>query len=628
MKRTITLMFVILTSIVWSQELAPSEKSCAKNHLLTVNSQWIYFQDQLTQEEVFFHNDTERIAYHLDNVCRLLKAQNTEHLFARQLENRKNTISILEGYAARKVFPTNHYHTERQPYFIDNYGVHCAVGYLVKETGFPEISKEIARTQNYAYVKEIKSKELLNWAKQYGFSVQELALIQPAYSPQSSMSTLGAETNGEVKDLYTSNQVPNDMVIAGNYTEIGEINCLNIGKYSQGNFSCFGSGLTGTIEGVEHYSIVAGDPFLRVYGDFEENGIHYPYAEFQQGTWELKAIAQRPNTTTDVMAGGKDYFMLGVSVVGEEHDYEVYEVDNDSVSLFAEVYGELYTINGVYSGVNPSFGGDFDSIHLINEDRTLHANNALFWYQDDYHTVTENIIDKVYDIVPHGTSVYLTGHAELNSPADLTKPLVTRYMFGTNQKLLDPNMITDPINNIPYSSHIYSVKVIGVSLYIFGDVQKPKGIYDGGSGVLRINLITGVSEFVLDLDSPVNDLVVFDNMLIIGGEFTQNTTGFPYDDVQLVQFLGAIREAYSNVDEAVKNTIKVYPNPAQENSIINIELPNTVKLSSVRIIDMKGRAIELEAKKQTTLPALSSGSYVLVIQTSDGNVLREKLIIQ
>ena len=628
MKPLFTIILCFFIGVVNAFDLTPSKKTSAKNHLLNVNKNWSEFEDFIPKESVYFKSDNDRIAYHLKHTVQLLKQQSTQNLSSSQLENRNNAIDVLAYYAERKLFPTNHYHAERRPYFIDNYGVHCAVGYLVKETGFPEISKEIARTQNYAYVKEIHSQALLQWAKDYGFTLQELALIQPAYSPQSSMSTLGAETNGEVKDLYTSNQVPNDMVIAGNYTEIGEINCLNIGKYSQGNFSCFGSGLTGTIEGVEHYSIVAGDPFLRVYGDFEENGIHYPYAEFQQGTWELKAIAQRPNTTTDVMAGRKDYFMLGVSVVGEEHDYEVYEVDNDSVSLFAEVYGELYTINGVYSGVNPCFGGDFDSIHLINEDRTLHANNALFWYQDDYHTVTENIIDKVYDIVPHGTSVYLTGHAELNSPADLTKPLVTRYMFGTNQKLLDPNMITDPINNIPYSSHIYSVKVIGVYLYIFGDVQKPKGIYDGGSGVLRINLITGVSEFVLDLDSPVNDLVVFDNMLIIGGEFTQNTTGFPYDDVQLVQFLGAIREAYSNVDEAVKNTIKVYPNPAQENSIINIELPNTVKLSSVRIIDMKGRVIDLEVKKQITLPALTSGSYVLVVETNDGNVLREKLIVQ
>ncbi|MDX1446209.1 T9SS type A sorting domain-containing protein [Lishizhenia sp.] len=627
MKRTITLMFVILTSIVWSQELAPAIKSWAKNHLLTVNSQWTYFQDQLPQEEVFFNNDTERIAYHLDNVCRLLKAQNTEHLSAEQLENRMNTISILEGYAARKVFPTNHYHVERQPYFIDNYGVHCAVGYLVKETGYPEISKEIARTQNYAYVKEIQSEALLQWAKDYGFSVQELALIQPAYAPMTTLSNLGTGANGEVVDLFIAQQYPNDLVIAGNFTELGGIQCVNIGMYKQGNFSCFGSGLDGIVEGVHFFRYMSGEPFLRVFGDFEENGVHYPYAEFKNGSWSLKEIPQRINTNSTIITGWKDDFFVGIPVTGELHAYEVYSVLNDSVSLYAEIYGELYTMNGGYLGEKTSFGGDFDSLRLVNEDTIILANNVLLWHNNQYVTVHENIIDKVYNIQPHGTSVILSGNAELNSSDDFSKPLITRYVLGTNQAIINLSYLYNPYQNTVYNSFIYSTKIIGNWLYAAGDVEKSISPYDGGRGVLRINLITGIFEFVMCVDNNVNDIEFVDGELIVGGDFTENRSDWPLD-FQSIQMLGKANENYSGIDSFDQNEMNVSPNPVQGNASITLNLPETVTISSLKVIDMKGSSSELVASKEIQLPNLKSGTYILVVQTSDGNIYREKLIVQ
>jgi hypothetical protein len=149
-----------------------------------VNSNWNRIGNftPLLEEVKDIHGEVELIQTHLDFVISYLESRNLE-LDAHQLANRELCIDHLRAYREKGIFPINNHHTNRQPYFIDDIGNYCAVGYLLKETGFNNTALQIHKEMNYAYVREIPIGYLKDWAYTYGFTVDELALIQPTYSP-------------------------------------------------------------------------------------------------------------------------------------------------------------------------------------------------------------------------------------------------------------------------------------------------------------------------------------------------------------------------------------------------------------------------------------------------------------
>jgi len=68
-------------------------------------------------------------------------------------------------------------------FFIDDANTACAVGYIMQGTGNEALAEYIAETQNNAYVKQMEGENIFEWAKNYGFTADELAWIQPAYGP-------------------------------------------------------------------------------------------------------------------------------------------------------------------------------------------------------------------------------------------------------------------------------------------------------------------------------------------------------------------------------------------------------------------------------------------------------------
>ena len=112
-----------------------------------------------------------------------LKQKNTPNLSENQKANRAKCLNILNDYWKKGTFPINRYHSERTPYFIDHKNTACAVGQLIRETGYHELAKKIQKENNYDYIFELVNKypEIKVWSDQYGFEVEELAWIQPCY---------------------------------------------------------------------------------------------------------------------------------------------------------------------------------------------------------------------------------------------------------------------------------------------------------------------------------------------------------------------------------------------------------------------------------------------------------------
>ncbi|MFK8045851.1 MAG: toxin-antitoxin system YwqK family antitoxin [Crocinitomicaceae bacterium] len=153
-----------------------------KQQLFNFNPNWKHHSHQIPTSESFqFNSDAEYIQTHLEHVIPILKSNPTTFLSFKQKMNRVRLINLLENYSKVGQFPVNNYREDRIPVFIDEYNTHCAVGHLLEKTGHDALAKRIAKTNNYAWVKEIKDPALLEWQKSSGLTVEELKLIQGAY---------------------------------------------------------------------------------------------------------------------------------------------------------------------------------------------------------------------------------------------------------------------------------------------------------------------------------------------------------------------------------------------------------------------------------------------------------------
>jgi hypothetical protein len=153
--------------------------------LENLNKHWVgnEVNDPILNERIPLVDDVSLIQMHLSLVEKTLRSKNCNHLTPQQKSNRMKSLDILHDYWKNGVFPKNLYHSKRTPYFIDTYGTACAVGQLIIETGHSEVAHKIQKENNYAYLAQLDSTylEINQWATEYGFTIEELAWIQPCY---------------------------------------------------------------------------------------------------------------------------------------------------------------------------------------------------------------------------------------------------------------------------------------------------------------------------------------------------------------------------------------------------------------------------------------------------------------
>ena len=171
MKTIITLLLLCITYTGFGKSKQAYEKLCE------VNKCWTEQPDvnQLAYPEYDNRNEREWIRTHLMLVERTLRARSTCHLSEQQKANRLNALAHLNQYWHEGNFPVNDQYNFRTPIFIDKYDNFCAVGYLVKATGYEQVSRKIAAQTNLAYVREMNYPGLFAWANDYGFTVDELS---------------------------------------------------------------------------------------------------------------------------------------------------------------------------------------------------------------------------------------------------------------------------------------------------------------------------------------------------------------------------------------------------------------------------------------------------------------------
>jgi hypothetical protein len=116
-------------------------------------------------------------------VERALRGRDVATLSPAQRTARARNLDVLHEYWTAGVFPTNtDFPGERMPYFIDRYGIRCAMAYLIEQSGRGDIVARVAATNNNARIRELKGDpELVAWLDENGLTAAEAARIQPAY---------------------------------------------------------------------------------------------------------------------------------------------------------------------------------------------------------------------------------------------------------------------------------------------------------------------------------------------------------------------------------------------------------------------------------------------------------------
>ena len=123
-----------------------------------------------------------RLRAHFDSVDLELRSRDVGGLSAAQRANRERLIGWLREYRHEGRFPQNRYFAEPTPFFRDEDGALCAMGYLIERSGRSDIVDDVARSRNNAFIRELADdRRLIAWLDSVGLTVAEAARIQPQY---------------------------------------------------------------------------------------------------------------------------------------------------------------------------------------------------------------------------------------------------------------------------------------------------------------------------------------------------------------------------------------------------------------------------------------------------------------
>lgn len=217
----ICLFFVV--NAMYSME--PSMSVSLNDHLIEVNPEWRKWEVERPKDAIIFTTDTERIQRHLREVIALFEQQKNAGFSESAQLKRAHHLKVLEDYAASAIFPTNHFHQVRRPYFVDGFGVHCAVGYLLAKDRQTDLVETIHTEDNYGYLLDLAKAypQIGEWAVENGFTVEELALIQPAYPPNRVHLVGPVSENEDFDGAITALSATEDyLLVGGEFTKVGD----------------------------------------------------------------------------------------------------------------------------------------------------------------------------------------------------------------------------------------------------------------------------------------------------------------------------------------------------------------------------------------------------------------------
>ncbi len=607
--KAITTLICILIAI--SSYAVPNK---VFDKLSEVNKCWTEQTDihVLNYPEYIERNDREWIRIHLELVEQTLRSRSTVHLTQEQKANRQAALDHLNEYWHTGAFPINDKYAERTPIFIDDYDNFCAVGYLVKATGHEDVSRMIASKTNLAYVREMNYPELFAWADNYGFTVDELAWIQPGYGPYSFTKAIGKGTNGNVYELFV-NSTNDKLFVGGDFTMVDStINSSGVAYLTESNdvytWHGMGSGVKGTV-----HTIVEFDNKIFVAGAIDSaGGLPVNNVAYWDGTgWHAAGCTY--GTVYDMVIHNNELYAVGdFDVCAALPDINFAKWDT-TFKIWQQIPAPLGRINTV-EVINNTFylGGKFV---LQNDTMT-----AIKWDVTNGYTKFNNTPEnEVTDFQKFDNDIYVTSKQTDTTNIDT---ILHKLNGNTWETAYYMPFVMKPFMPIEYAP-TYNTMCVDNDTLLIGGLFLHGGINFAASQVRRIAKHSGANDF--SVDSTINKIVKFKNAIIAGGLFRKGN--------QNDRLNGICTRVYNPtawVSNVTHNNIQfsIYPNPAKS----NITIENNFNASELRLYDIQGRLISsytVESKKTTiALPEIAAGTYIAEISNAEGLSATERLIIE
>lgn len=271
------------------------------DQLVAFNFNWKQYKDRVpNQEAQTFQNDREYIQSHLKSVLKILHSNPTDHLNAEQLASRTQLIALLSEYREQGLFPMNYNRSERIPVFIDEHNTHCAVGYLLQQTGFDHVARRISEGDNYVWVKDITDPALPIWQEASGFTLDELKLIQGAYDSYVFEAYL----------LPNRIEIPQKPAVVARNFNGNEMDLASVSNTQ--NVWCYGQGTDTLLHGLWIQNYDAKTPWIEGY--YERGKRTGSWKEYYKGTDKL---CRTEHWRNDLLNGVRTRYDLQGKIIEE-----------------------------------------------------------------------------------------------------------------------------------------------------------------------------------------------------------------------------------------------------------------------------------------------------------------------
>jgi Secretion system C-terminal sorting domain len=573
--------------------------------LASVNKEWLHHQNEFKNIEnrnIDPKNAASLIQIHLLNVVNILSETNNPFFSASAQNSRTSLLAKLKAYAETGIFPINTFLPFTNPVFIDDKGTHCAVGYLLQQSGNEQLAQLVNATQRFAYIKEIKNTKLLEWAYENGFTINELAWIQPGYAASTPMEKIAEGVNGTVRSIVAVDA--NTYIIGGDFTtEIkNNTTCNHIAMFSfdgtNWQITPLQNGLNGPV-----YALYKDNSKIWIGGNFTNaNGI------------TVKNIAQY-----DLLTSGQPYAALGnidsTVLCITKYDNKIFAGgkftdaikywDNNAWNNLANnliAYGEIRTLEEFNS--NLYIGGQFDVLTGAFRKNIVSYNTANGMQISNFGCPTpvndfciyKNELIAACDFIENNDTCAIAKLGSTNWEV-IVKPYAVNWLTGK-----------------------------GLTCFVFQDTN----LYVGGNFNMQGFSTSGnhlgkfsqqLSDYfiypIATLDAEVIAGVFNNNKIFIVGGFIDNAV----NTIPPNQNLNRI--AYLNFGPSFIKTIQndfifsLFPNPTSAS--FSIQLKENFKNAEFTIIDWKGqlKMIGKVNADKINIGHLNIGLYQFVIYSGN-----------
>ena len=183
------------------------------------------------REHSFEAREKARLQAHFDSVLIELRTRDVSALRPEQRAARNVHIARLQEYRDAGVFPRNLVSRDATPVFVDPFGTHCAMGYLIARSGRSDIVNRIASTRNLARIPELADDPaLIAWLDSAGLTVAEAARIQPQYGGDDCLCPRGDQMQLPSWTTTTQGYKVSSMVHAGLASAVIAANLIQPGR--------------------------------------------------------------------------------------------------------------------------------------------------------------------------------------------------------------------------------------------------------------------------------------------------------------------------------------------------------------------------------------------------------------